>query len=108
MFTLKRSKLWIFSRNGKNNIVRDWNISEVLGYAREYNEIEIKEPIKVNDVIYIVKYSNHLIFFVKESNWKKYIGVRKVYLEESTYNTYYKSSDLKKYSKLSRYSNRND
>ena len=54
------------------NIKRDWDISEICYYAEIYREIEIKEPIKIKDNIYAVKYSNDLLFFVKESNWKKY------------------------------------
>ena len=79
----------------KENFIRNININEVLYYAKEYREIEIEKPIKVNEEIYIVKYASDLIFFMKKSNWKKYIGVRKVYLEDSAYDAYYKSDDLK-------------
>ena len=84
-----------FFKRWKENFIRNININEVLYYAKEYREIEIEKPIKVNEEIYIVKYASNLIFFMKKSNWKKYIGVRKVYLEDSAYNTYYKSDDLK-------------
>lgn len=77
------------------NIKRDWDISEICYYAEIYREIEIKEPIKIKDNIYAVKYSNDLLFFVKESNWKKYIGIKRVFLESSSYDVYYKSNDLK-------------
>ena len=77
------------------NIKRDWDISEICYYAEIYREIEIKEPIKIKDNIYAVKYSNDLLFFVKESNWKKYIGVKRIFLESSSYDVYYKSEDLK-------------
>jgi hypothetical protein len=79
------------------NIKRDWNISEVFYYAKIYDEVEIenKKPIKINDKVYVVRYSDDLIFFVKEANWKKYIGVKRIYLEDSQYDIYYKSSDLK-------------
>ena len=77
------------------NIKRDWDISEICYYAEIYCEIEIKEPIKIKDNIYAVKYSNDLLFFVKESNWKKYIGVKRVFLESSSYDVYYESEDLK-------------
>ena len=77
------------------NIKRDWDISEICYYAEIYREIEIKEPIKIKDNIYAVKYSNDLLFFVKESNWKKYIGIKRVFLESSSYDGFYKSNDLK-------------
>ena len=77
------------------NVKRDWDIGEICYYTKIYREIEIKEPIKIKDNIYAVKYSNDLLFFVKESNWKKYIGVKRVFLESSSYDAYYKSNDLK-------------
>ena len=77
------------------NVKRDWDISEICYYAEIYREIEIKEPIKIKDNIYVVKYCDDLLFFVKESNWKKYIGVKRVFLESSSYDVYYKSNDLK-------------
>ena len=77
------------------NVKRDWDISEICYYAEIYREIEIKEPIKIKDNIYVVKYCDDLLFFVKESNWKKYIGVKRVFLESSSYDAYYKSNDLK-------------
>ena len=77
------------------NIKRDWYISEICYYAKIYREIEIKEPIKIKDNVYAVKYFNDLLFFVKESNWKKYIGVKRIFLESSSYDVYYKSKDLK-------------
>lgn len=77
------------------NVKRDWDIGEICYYAKIYREIEIKEPIKIKDNIYAVKYCNDLLFFVKESNWKKYIGVKRVFLESSSYDVYYKSNDLK-------------
>lgn len=77
------------------NVKRDWDIGEICYYAKIYREIEIKEPIKIKDNIYAVKYCDDLLFFVKESNWKKYIGVKRVFLESSSYDVYYKSNDLK-------------
>ena len=76
------------------NAKRDWDFGDICYYAKIYHEIEIEEPIKITDNIYAVKYFNDLLFFVKKSNWKKYISVKRDF-HNIDYDTYYKSNDLK-------------
>ena len=83
----------------KEKWIKRSNVDYVLNLTYNYKRIEIKEPIIIDD-IYIVKHNDYLIFFVKKSNWKKYIGVNRDWLEESQGNDFshdhlYKTSDLK-------------
>ena len=76
------------------NAKRDWDFGDICYYAEVYHEIEIEEPIKITDNIYAVKYFNDLLFFVKKSNWKKYISVKRD-IRRGIYEEYYKSENLK-------------
>ena len=53
------------------NAKRDWDFGDICYYAKIYREIEIKEPIKITDNIYAVKYFNDLLFFCKKIKLEK-------------------------------------
>ena len=78
---------------------RHSDVYDILNLTYDYKRIEINNPIIIDD-IYIVKYNDSLIFFVKKDNWKKYIGVNRDWLEDSQGNDFshdhlYKTSNLK-------------
>ena len=78
---------------------RHSDVCDILNLTYDYESIEIKKPIIIDDVC-IVKHDNDLIFFVKKDNWKKYIGINRDWLSDSqgndfSYDYLYKTSDLK-------------
>lgn len=82
----------------KEKWIRWSNVNDVLNLTYDYKRTEIEELIIIDD-IYIVKNKDDLIFFVKKSNWKKYIGINRDWLEDSQGNDFsqdylYKTSDL--------------
>lgn len=65
--------------------MQDKNILyDVLYLTYEYRNIEMDKFVQITDTnIYIIKNGDNVILAVKKPNWKKYIGVSKIWLDDS-------------------------
>jgi hypothetical protein len=83
----------------KENIKRYNDFEELLNLSYKYRYVKLNGLIQMNDVFLVAK-NDDLIFFVKKENWKKYIGISRIYLSDSQGNdfskdSFYKTSSLK-------------